>query len=60
METATALFESGGIMMYPLLFSALIAIVIIFERIGAIKENKILKPELVPAEDLPHSLIHHF
>ena len=47
METVTAFFESGGIMMYPLFFSALVAIVIIFERIGAIKEDKILKPELV-------------
>jgi biopolymer transport protein ExbB len=47
METVTTLFESGGIMMYPLFFSALVALVIIFERISAIKEDKILKPELV-------------
>lgn len=47
METVTVFIESGGIMMYPLFFSALIAIVIIFERVSAIKEDKILKPELV-------------
>lgn len=47
METLTWLFEAGGIMMYPLFISALIAVVIITERVGAIKEKKILKPELV-------------
>ena len=47
METITWLFDAGGTMMYPLLLSALIAVVIIIERIGALKERKILKPELV-------------
>jgi len=47
METISWLFESGGTMMYPLSFAAFIALVIIGERIFALKQSKILKPELV-------------
>lgn len=40
------LFESGGFMMYPLVISAFIALVLIVERMLALREKKILIPEL--------------
>lgn len=46
-------FKSGGIMMYPLLLSSIIAVAIIMERFFNMRRKKILVPEIV-------NLIEHF
>ena len=46
LDELVVLFESGGFMMYPLLISAFVALVLIVERMMALRENKILIPEL--------------
>jgi len=46
-------FKSGGIMMYPLLLSSIIAVAIIMERFFNMRRKKILMPEIV-------NLIEHF
>jgi biopolymer transport protein ExbB len=61
-DKVVAIFNSGGFMMYPLLISAIIALIIIFERIFALREDKILIPDLLQfikkmnrKEDLIHA-----
>lgn len=39
--------ERGGIMMYPLLFSSLLAVAIIIERLITLRRKKIIIPEIV-------------
>jgi biopolymer transport protein ExbB len=46
-------FRSGGIMMYPLLLSSIIALAIILERFIMLRRKKILIPEII-------NLIEHF
>jgi biopolymer transport protein ExbB len=41
------LFHDGGIMMYPLLLSSIVAVAIILERFYALRRNKILIPEII-------------
>lgn len=41
------LFERGGVMMYPLLLSSLLAITIIFERLITLRRKKIIIPEII-------------
>jgi biopolymer transport protein ExbB len=41
------LFERGGIMMYPLLFASVIALVFIIERAMALRKRKIIIPEII-------------
>jgi len=40
------LFERGGIMMYPLMLSSLVALAYIIERALALRKNKVLTPEI--------------
>ncbi|MCB0278161.1 MAG: MotA/TolQ/ExbB proton channel family protein [Calditrichaeota bacterium] len=46
MDEIIVMFESGGPMMYPLVISAFVALVLIVERVLALREKKILIPEL--------------
>lgn len=62
MENVIELFNAGGYMMYPLLLFAFIALVLIIERIFALRMNRILVPSLVQIitkmtkeEDLTHA-----
>ncbi len=41
------LFERGGIMMYPLLFASVVALIFIIERAIALRKRKILIPEII-------------
>ncbi len=45
------LFERGGIMMYPLLLSSIIALVYIIERAVALRRRKVLIPEIISVVD---------
>ena len=61
-DEVVAIFNSGGFMMYPLLISAIIALIIIFERVFALRKDKILIPDLLQfirkmnrKEDLIHA-----
>jgi len=45
------LFERGGIMMYPLVFASIIALVFIFERAMALRKRKIIIPEIISVVD---------
>lgn len=47
MEELQELFFAGGFMMYPLVAAAFIALVLIVERLLALKRSKILEPELL-------------
>lgn len=47
MDQMLELFDTGGFMMYPLAIAAFIAFVLIVERLYALQQAKILKPELV-------------
>ncbi len=44
-------FESGGIMMYPLLLSSIIALIYIIERGLALRRRNILVPEIISVVD---------
>jgi len=46
-------FKSGGIMMYPLLLSSILALAIIIDRFICLRRKKILIPEIV-------NLVEHF
>jgi biopolymer transport protein ExbB len=41
------LFERGGIMMYPLILSSVIALAIIIERFFSLRKNKIIIPDII-------------
>jgi biopolymer transport protein ExbB len=41
------LFERGGIMMYPLLFASVVALIFIIERAMALRKRKIIIPEII-------------
>lgn len=41
------IFQKGGIMMYPLLFSSVLALAVVVERIWSLRSKKILIPEIV-------------
>lgn len=45
------LFERGGIMMYPLLLSSIIALGFIIERAFALRKRKIVIPEIISVVD---------
>jgi biopolymer transport protein ExbB len=45
------IFESGGIMMYPLLLASIIGVTIIIERLFNLRKKKILVPEIVAVLD---------
>lgn len=45
------LFLSGGIMMYPLLLSSIIAVAVVIERFYSLRRTKILVPEIVAILD---------
>ncbi len=45
------LFERGGIMMYPLLFASIVALIFIIERAVALRKRKILIPEIISVVD---------
>ncbi len=45
------LFERGGIMMYPLLFASVVALIFIIERAVALRKRKILIPEIISVVD---------
>ncbi len=47
------LFQRGGIMMYPLALSSLIAVAFMIERALALRKKKILVPEII-------SVVHNF
>jgi biopolymer transport protein ExbB len=62
MDQLKDLFLSGGSMMYPLALCAFIALVLIIERLYALREDKIIIPELArfiqnitKEEDLNHA-----
>jgi biopolymer transport protein ExbB len=41
------LFERGGVMIYPLVLSSLLAVAIIFERLITLRRKKIIIPEII-------------
>ena len=45
------LFQKGGIMMYPLVFSSLLALAVIIERLWNQRRKKILIPEIIAILD---------
>ncbi len=51
LESGVQLFEKGGIMMYPLAISSLVAVVVIVERAWNLKRKKVLVPEIIAVLD---------
>lgn len=51
METLNQWFQDGGYMMYPLTLAAFVALIVIVERLFAIRRDQILRPELRIAID---------
>jgi biopolymer transport protein ExbB len=47
MDQMLEIFTAGGFMMYPLAIAGFIALVLILERLYALQNSKILRPELV-------------
>jgi len=45
------LFEQGGLMMYPLALSSVIAVIFIVERAFALRKRKIIIPEIISVVD---------
>lgn len=50
------LFERGGIMMYPLTFASVLALVIIVERFFTLRKKKIIIPEIIAIVEQFNSL----
>lgn len=51
METIQELFKQGGIMMYPLLFSSILALAVSIEKFLTLKTSKIIDPKILSVLD---------
>ncbi len=51
METIQELFRQGGIMMYPLLFSSILALAVSIEKFLTLKTSKIIDPKILSVLD---------